>query len=148
MLTPRRSAATAAVLVTGIGASFAAWLVFRRCAPHAMQTALGDPGVLARSPAPPVPDSCALGCLVQASAPPSAPAWRGRGALFGLLFIPTLLTALLRALSWLTPSPPLRWNASDAIYTVQHQAHTLQPWPGLGVFSPSTRRPPSPPGSS
>jgi hypothetical protein len=25
-------------------------------------------------------------------------------------------------------------NAGEAIYTVQHQAHTLTPWAGLGVF--------------
>jgi hypothetical protein len=25
-------------------------------------------------------------------------------------------------------------NAGETIYSVHHQAHTLQPWTGLGVF--------------
>ncbi len=55
-------------------------------------------------------------------------------ALFGLLFIPSLLAALLPA-SWQdTIGPYLPMNAGDTIYTVQHQVHTLQPWPGFGVF--------------
>jgi ABC-2 type transport system permease protein len=54
--------------------------------------------------------------------------------LFGVLFVPTLLVALLPS-SWQdTLGPYLPMNAGDAIYTVRPEAHTLQPWAGFGVF--------------
>jgi ABC-type taurine transport system ATPase subunit len=55
-------------------------------------------------------------------------------ALFGVLFVPTLLTALLPS-SWQdTLGPYLPMNAGDAIYTVRPEAHMLGPWAGFGVF--------------
>ncbi len=68
-----------------------------------------------------------LGAVIRSSAGAVA-------ALFGLLFIPTLLAALLPAGWQDTIGPYLPMNAGESIYTVQHQAHTLQSWPGLGVF--------------
>lgn len=54
--------------------------------------------------------------------------------LFGVLFVPTLLTALLPS-SWQdTIGPYLPVNAGDTIYTVRSEAHMLQPWAGFGVF--------------
>jgi ABC-2 type transport system permease protein len=54
--------------------------------------------------------------------------------LFGVLFVPTLLIALLPS-SWQdTLGPYLPMNAGDAIYTVRPEAHMLQPWAGFGVF--------------
>ena len=55
-------------------------------------------------------------------------------ALFGVLFVPSILITLLPA-SWQdTAGRYLPMNAGEVIYTVQHQPHTLPPWPGLGVF--------------
>lgn len=54
--------------------------------------------------------------------------------LLGALFVPSLLAALLPQ-SWqdaIGPLPPAERRQSA--YTVQHQAHALQPWAGLGVF--------------
>ena len=54
--------------------------------------------------------------------------------MFGVLFVPTLLTALLPP-SWQdTVGPYLPVNAGQTIYTVRPEAHTLGPWPGFGVF--------------
>ena len=54
--------------------------------------------------------------------------------LFGVLFVPTLLTALLPS-SWQdTIGPCLPMNAGDTIYTVRPEAHMLGPWAGFGVF--------------
>ena len=54
--------------------------------------------------------------------------------LLGALFVPSLLAALLPQ-SWQdTIGPYLPLNAGESAYTVQHQAHALQPWTGLGVF--------------
>ena len=48
--------------------------------------------------------------------------------------IPILITLL--PASWQnTAGPYLPMNAGEVIYSVQHQAHTLGPWAGLGVFS-------------
>lgn len=55
-------------------------------------------------------------------------------ALSGVLFVPTLLTALLPS-SWQdTLGPYLPMNAGDAIYIVRPEAHMLGPWAGFGVF--------------
>jgi len=54
--------------------------------------------------------------------------------LFGVLFVPTLLVALLPS-SWQgTIGPYLPMNAGDAIYTGRPEAHMLWPWAGFGVF--------------
>ena len=48
--------------------------------------------------------------------------------------LPSILITLLPA-SWQdTAGRYLPMNAGEVIYTVQHQPHTLPPWPGLGVF--------------
>jgi len=53
----------------------------------------------------------------------------------GPLFVPSDIMSLLPA-SWQdTAGHYLPMNAGETIYTVQHQAHTLQPWAGFGVFS-------------
>jgi hypothetical protein len=56
-------------------------------------------------------------------------------ALFGTLFVPTLIMAVLPA-SWQTDiGPYLPMSAAEAIYSTgaSHQAH-LAPWAGFGVF--------------
>ena len=69
-----------------------------------------------------------LGALLRSSAGATA-------ALLGILFVPTLLAALLPQ-SWQdTIAGYLPMNAGDAIYTLRPEAHMLGPWTGLGVFS-------------
>jgi ABC-2 type transport system permease protein len=54
--------------------------------------------------------------------------------LLGVLFVPTLLAALLPS-SWQdTLGPYLPMNAGDTIYTVRPEAHMPGPWAGFGVF--------------
>jgi len=124
-----------ATLVTGIGASFAAYLIFEAFLPagDAMRTSLAGPVALRAVTGAGLYLTVlgllgfGLGAVIRSSAGAVA-------ALFGLLFIPTLLAALLPAGWQDTIGPYLPMNAGESIYTVQHQAHTLQSWPGLGVF--------------
>jgi len=54
--------------------------------------------------------------------------------LLGALFVPTILVMLLPQ-SWQdTVGPYLPMNAADTVFSLRHEAHTLQPWAGLGVF--------------
>jgi hypothetical protein len=51
-----------------------------------------------------------------------------------VLFVPSLLGALLPP-SWQdTIGPYLPMNAGDSIYTIRPEAHMLGPWAGFGVF--------------
>src|SRR5437773_1913620 len=54
--------------------------------------------------------------------------------LFGVLFVPTLPTALLPSSSQDTLGPYLPMHAGDTIYTIRPEAHLLGPWAGFGVF--------------
>src|SRR5262249_23618702 len=64
-----------------------------------------------------------LGAVIRSSAGAIA-------ALFGVLFVPSLLMTLLPQ-SWQnTVGPYLPMEAGTAVFTVHHQAHTLQPWTG------------------
>jgi hypothetical protein len=135
MLAAKTLVLAAAALITGIGASFAAYLIFQAFLPagDALRTSLTGPGVLRAVTGAGLYLAVlgllgfGLGAVIRSSAGAVA-------ALFGLLFVPTLLVALLPQ-SWQdTIGPYLPMNAGDAIYTVRHQAHTLQPWAGFGVF--------------
>jgi energy-coupling factor transporter ATP-binding protein EcfA2 len=148
MLTAKALVLTAAAAATGIAACLAAYLVFQAFLPagDAMRTTLADPGVLrAVSGAGLYLTVLALlgfglGTVFRSSAGAVA-------VLVGVLFVPTLLTALLPS-SWQdTLGPYLPMNAGDTIYTIRPEAHVLGPWPGFGVFC-CTRPLPSPPGSS
>jgi hypothetical protein len=62
--------------------------------------------------------------------------------LSGVLFVPTLLAALLPS-SWQgTIGPYLPMNADDSIYTVRPEAHMPAPWTGLGGTRPDSPDPP------
>ena len=126
---------TATAAATGIAACLAAYLIFQAFLPagDAMRTTLADPGVLRAVTGAGLYLTAlgllgfGLGTVLRSSAGAVA-------ALFGVLFVPTLLTALLPA-SWQdTIGPYLPMNAGDAIYTVRREAHMLQPWTGFGVF--------------
>ena len=133
LLTAKALVLTAAAATTGIAACLAAYLVFQAFLPagDAMRTTLADPGVLRAVTGAGLYLAVlallgfGLGTVIRA----------GAGAvLFGVLFVPTLLTALLPS-SWQdTLGPYLPMNAGDTIYTIRPEAHMLGPWVGFGVF--------------
>jgi hypothetical protein len=135
MLAAKTAAFAATALITGIVSCLAAYLAFQKLLPAAdgMRTALGDPGVLRAVTGAGLYLTAlgllglGLGAIIRSSAGAVA-------TLLGALFIPTLLTALLPRFWQDTIAPYLPMNAGETIITVHHQAHTLQPWPGLGVF--------------
>jgi hypothetical protein len=125
----------AAALVTGIAASFAAFLVFQALLPAGdpMRTTLAGPGVLRAVTGAGLYLAAlgllgfGLGAVIRSSAGAVA-------ALLGLLFVPTLLAALLPA-SWQdTIGRYLPMNAAEAIYVTHPQPAVLGPWSGFGVF--------------
>jgi len=135
MLAAKSIVLAAAALVTGTGASFAAYLVFEAILPagDAMRTSLADPAVL-RAVAGAGLYLAVLGLLGFGLGTVTRSSAGGVAALFGLLFVPSLLAALLPR-SWQdTIGGYLPMNAADTVYSVHHQAHTLQPWAGFGVF--------------
>ena len=122
-------------LIVGIASCLAAYLAFQAFLPagDGMRTSLSDPGVLRAVTGAGLYLTVlgllglGLGAIIRSSAGAIA-------TLLGLLFVPSLLAALLPQ-SWQdTIAPYLPMNAGETIITVHHQAHTLQPWPGFGVF--------------
>jgi ABC-2 type transport system permease protein len=135
MLTAKTIVFAVTALIVGIASCFAAYLAFQAFLPAggAMGTSLSDPGVLRAVTGAGLYLTVlgllglGLGAIIRSSAGAIA-------TLLGLLFVPTLLAALLPR-SWQdTIAPYLPMNAGETILTVHHQAHTLQPWPGFGVF--------------
>ena len=125
----------AAVVATGIGACLAAYLVFQAFLPagDAMRTTLADPGVL-RAVTGAGLYLTVLGLLGFGLGTVFRSSGGAVAVLFGVLFVPTLLTALLPS-SWQdTLGPYLPMNAGDTIYTVRPEAHMLGPWAGFGVY--------------
>jgi ABC-2 type transport system permease protein len=126
---------TVVAVATAAAASFAAYLIFQAFLPagDAMATSLADPGVLRAVTGASLYLALlallglGLGAIIRSSAGAVA-------ALFGGLFVPSILISLLPQ-SWQnTVGPYLPMNAGETVFTVNHQAHTLQPWTGLGVF--------------
>ncbi len=135
MLTAKALVLTVAALVTGLAAGFAAYLVFQAFLPagSAMRTTLATPGVL-RAVTGAGLYLAVLGLLGFGLAAVIRSSAGAVAVLLGALFVPSLLAALLPQ-SWQdTIGPYLPLNAGESAYTVQHHAHALQPWPGLGVF--------------
>lgn len=135
LLTAKALVLTAAAAATGIAACLAAYLVFQAFLPagDALRTTLADPGVLRAVIGAGLYLTVlgllgfGLGTVLRSSAGAVA-------VLFGVLFVPTLLTALLPS-SWQdTVGPYLPMNAGDTIYTVRPETHMLGPWAGFGVF--------------
>ena len=136
LLAAKTAVLTATALITGTASCLAAYLAFQALLPagDAMRTSLGDPGVLRAVTGAGLYLTVlgllglGLGAVIRSSAGAIA-------MLLGLLFVPTLLASLLPQ-SWQdTIGGYLPMNAGEAIIAVHHEAHTLQPWPGLGVFS-------------
>jgi ABC-type transport system involved in multi-copper enzyme maturation permease subunit len=135
LLTAKALVLAAAAAAAGIAACLAAYLAFQAFLPagDAMRTTLAGPGALRAVIGAGLYLTVlallgfGLGAVLRSSAGAVA-------VLFGVLFVPTLLTALLPS-SWQdTLGPYLPMNAGDAVYTVRPEAHMLHPWAGFGVF--------------
>lgn len=122
-------------LITGIASCFAAYFAFQAFLPagDSMRTSLSDPGVLRAV----IGGGLYLTVLGLAGLGIGTAIRSSAGAvatLFGALFVPSLIVTLLPQ-SWQdTVGRYLPMVAGETIITVHHQAHTLQPWPGFGVF--------------
>jgi ABC-2 type transport system permease protein len=135
LLTAKALVLATAAVATGIGSCLAAYLMFQAFLPagDAMRTTLADPGVLRAVTGAGLYLTVlgllgfGLGAAFRSSAGAVA-------VLFGVLFVPTLLVALLPS-SWQdTAGRYLPMNAGDTIYTVRPEPHMLRPWTGFGVF--------------
>ena len=125
-----------AVAVTAVAGCLAAYLVFQAFLPGGdpMRTTMAGPGVTRAIIGAGLYLTVlallgfGLGAALRSSAGAVA-------ALFGLMFIPTLITALLPQ-SWQDRiGGYLPMNAGDAIYSTRPEAHMLGPWAGFAVFS-------------
>jgi ABC-type transport system involved in multi-copper enzyme maturation permease subunit len=136
LLTGKAMILTGAVAATAIAGCFAAYLMFQAFLPAAdpMRSTLAAPGVARAVTGAGLYLTVlallgfGLGTALRSSAAAVA-------ALFGLLFVPTLLSSLLPQ-AWqdrITGYLPM--NAGDAIYTTRPEAHMLAPWTGLLVFT-------------
>jgi ABC-2 type transport system permease protein len=135
LLTAKTAVFAATALIIGIASCFAAYYAFQVFLPAGdpLRTSLSDPGVLRAVTGAGLYLTVlgllglGLGAVLRSSAGAVA-------ALLGLLFVPTLLASLLPQ-SWQDSiGGYLPMNAGEAIITIHHEAHMLQPWPGLGVF--------------
>jgi ABC-type transport system involved in multi-copper enzyme maturation permease subunit len=125
---------TASALIVGIFASFAAYFVFQAfLSGEALRTSIGDPGVLRAVIGGGLYLTVlgllglGLGAIIRSSAGAIA-------ALFGLLFVPQLLTELLPH-SWKdTVGPYVPMQAGSTIFSAHREAGALGAWPGFGVF--------------
>jgi hypothetical protein len=131
-----KTAVLATVAVTaGLATCYAAFFAFEVFLPGGspMGMSLSDPGV-ARAV---TGAGLYLGMLALLGLGLGAILRSSAGAiagLFGLLFVPTLMMALLPA-SWQnTAGPYLPMNAAESVYSVGSGAQHLAPWTGFGVF--------------
>jgi ABC-type transport system involved in multi-copper enzyme maturation permease subunit len=135
MLTAKAVVFAVTALIVAVVAGLAAYLAFQAFLPGGdpLRTSLGDPGVLRAVAGSGLYLTVlgllgfGLGVIIRSSAGAVA-------ALFGLLFVPALLVALLPQ-SWQdTIGPYLPMNAGDTVYSVRHEAHMLGAWQGFGLF--------------
>jgi hypothetical protein len=135
MLAAKTLVFAATALLTGMAACFAAYFIFQVFLPggDSMRTSLSDPGVLRAVTGAGLYLTVlglfglGLGAVIRSSGGTIA-------TLFGVLFVPPLIMTLLPS-SWQdTIGPYLPMHAGETIYTVQHEAGTLAPWTGFGVF--------------
>ncbi|MEP6600053.1 MAG: ABC transporter permease subunit [Actinomycetota bacterium] len=125
-------ASTALIIATL--SSFASYFIYQAfLSDHSLRTSLNDPGVLRAVTGGGLFLTVlgllglGLGAILRSSAGAIA-------ALFGLLFVPTILAGVLPQ-SWQnTIDPYLPMNAGDAIYLVHRDASSLGAWSGFGVF--------------
>lgn len=125
-------AATAFILATA--SCLAAYFAFQAAlSGQALKSSIGDPGVLRAVLGGGLYLTVlgllglGLGSVLRSSAGAIA-------TLFGLLFIPTILASILPATWQNRIAGFLPMNAGDAIYSLRHEAGSLTPWAGFGVF--------------
>jgi ABC-type transport system involved in multi-copper enzyme maturation permease subunit len=135
MLTAKTTVFAVTALITGIASCFAAYFAFQAFLPAGdpMRTSLSDPGVLRAVTGAGLYLTVlglfglGIGAVIRSSTGAVA-------TLLGVLFLPSLIVTLLPQ-SWQnTIGPYLPMDAGETIISVHHQAHTLQPWAGFGVF--------------
>ncbi len=135
MLTAKTTVFAVTALIIGIASCFAAYFAFQALLPagDGMRTSLSDPGVLRAVTGAGLYLTVlglfgvGIGAIIRSSTGAVA-------TLMGVLFVPSLIVTLLPQ-SWQdTISAYLPMDAGETIITVHHQAHTLQAWPGFGVF--------------
>ncbi|HVA90380.1 MAG TPA: ABC transporter permease subunit [Chloroflexota bacterium] len=121
-------------LIVGTGAGFAAYFVFQAfLTGDSLRTSLGDSGVLRAVTGAGLYLAVlglfglGLGAIIRSSAGAIA-------ALFGVLFVPQLITALLPHAWQDTIGPYLPMEAGGAIFTVHQDAGSLGAWSEFGVF--------------
>src|SRR2546429_3918665 len=129
LLTAKALVLAAAAVATGIAACLAAYLAFQAFLPagDAMRTTLAGPGVL-RAVTGAGLYLTVLGLLGFGLGTAFRSSAGAVAVLFGVLFVPTLLVALLPS-SWQDTAgryPPM--NAGVTIYTIRPEPHTLRPW--------------------
>jgi len=135
MLTAKTTVFAVTALIIGIASCFAAYFAFQAFLPagDGMRTSLGDPGVL-RAVAGAGLYLTVLGLLGLGIGAIIRSSTGAVATLMGVLFVPSLIVTLLPQ-SWQdTIAAYLPMDAGETIITVHHQAHTLQAWPGFGVF--------------
>jgi ABC-2 type transport system permease protein len=135
MLAAKTAVFTVTALVVGVASCFAAYFAFQVFLPagDAMRSTLNEPGVVRAVAGAGLfltvlgLFGLGLGAVIRSSTAAVA-------TLLGVIFVPSLLVTLLPQ-SWQdTVGAYLPLNAGETIISVHHQAHTLQPWPGFGVF--------------
>jgi hypothetical protein len=135
LLAAKTAVLAATATVAGVASSYAAWFAFQVFLPAGspLRMPLSDPGVaraftgaglflavLALA-------GLGLGAILRSSAGAIT-------ALFGTLFVPSIIMQLLPA-SWQdTVGQYLPMNAAESVYRVPQAAHSLAPWAGFGVL--------------
>jgi len=134
MLSAKTIVLAVTALSVGVFASFAAYFVFQAfLSGDSLRSSIGDPGVLQAVTGGGLYLAVlgllglGLGAIIRSSAGAIA-------TLFGLLFVPPILTELLPR-SWKdTINPYVPLEAGSQIFSVQHNAGALGAWSGFGVF--------------
>jgi ABC-2 type transport system permease protein len=121
-------------LIVGTAACLAAYFVFQvSLSSDDLRTSIGDPGVFRAVVGGGLYLTVlgllglGLGAVIRSSAGAIA-------ALFGLLFVPTILAGILPQAWQNRIAPYLPMNAGDAIYSLHHDASSLGAWSGFGIF--------------
>jgi ABC-type transport system involved in multi-copper enzyme maturation permease subunit len=134
MLAAKTIVFAATALIAGILSCFAAYFVFQAfVSAGSLSTSLADPGVLRAVVGGGLYLTAlglfglGLGAIMRSSAGAVA-------TLLGLLFVPPILLELLPHSLKESLNPYVPMEAGSAIFSVHHDAGTLRPWAGFGVF--------------
>ncbi len=125
---------TVTALIVGIAASFAAYFAFGAfLTSDSLRSSIDDPGVLRAVTGGGLYLTVlglfglGLGAIIRVSAGAIA-------ALFGVLFVPQILSQLLPQSWQATIGPYVPMEAGSQIFSARHEAGNLGAWSGFGVF--------------